>query len=197
MQRLLMKFPLVVILSSAVCFAGDYEDGTAAFDRGDYAIALKKLHPLAEQGNALAQNSLGVMYVEGKGVSQDSDEAIRWFRKAADQGLAEAQTNLGWMYVEGKSVSQDYAEAAKWFRNAADQGFAVAQYNLGGMYGRGEGVPRDFVLAFMWFSLAEKNGFQPASQLRESAEAFLTPSQIVEAQKRVSEWKNSERQPTP
>jgi TPR repeat protein len=85
MQRLLMKFPLVVILSSAVCFAGDYEDGTAAFDRGDYAIALKKLHPLAEQGNALAQNSLGVMYVEGKGVSQDYDEAIRWFRKAADQ----------------------------------------------------------------------------------------------------------------
>jgi hypothetical protein len=84
MQRLLMKFPLVVILSSAVCFAGDYEDGTAAFDRGDYAIALKKLHPLAEQGNALAQNSLGVMYVEGKGVSQDYDEAIRWFRKAAD-----------------------------------------------------------------------------------------------------------------
>src|SRR5215475_12280553 len=76
-------------------------------------------------------------------------------------------------------------------------GFAVAQYNLGGMYGRGEGVPRDFVLAFMWFSLAEKNGFQPASQLRESAEAFLTPSQIAEAQKRVSEWKNSERQPTP
>ena len=161
MQRLLMKVPLVVILSSAVCFAGDYEDGTAAFDRGDYAIALKKLRPLAEQGNALAQNSLGVMYVEGKGVSQDDDEAIRWFRKAADQG------------------------------------FALAQYNLGGMYGRGEGVPRDFVLAFMWFSLAEKNGFQPASQLRESAEAFLTPSQIVEAQKRVSEWKNSERQPTP
>jgi TPR repeat protein len=115
MQRLLMKFPLVVILSSAVCFAGDYEDGTAAFDRGDYAIALKKLHPLAEQGNALAQNSLGLMYVEGKGVSQDYDEAIRWFRKAADQGLAKAQTNLGWMYVEGESVSQDYAEAAKCF----------------------------------------------------------------------------------
>ena len=197
MQQLLIKFPLVVILSSAVCFAGDYEDGTAAFDRGDYAIALKKLHPLAEQGNAPAQNSLGGMYVEGKGGSPNFDEAIRWFRSAAQHGFAEAQTNLGWMYVEGKGVSQDYAEAAKWFRNAAEQGYAAAQYNLGGMYGRGEGVPRDFVLAYMWFSLAEKNGFQPASQLRESAEAFLTPAQIEEAQKRVSEWKSSERPPTP
>ena len=111
MQRLLMKFPLVVILSSAVCFAGDYEDGTAAFDRGDYAIALKKLHPLAEQGNALAQNSLGVMYVEGKGVSQDYDEAIRWFRNAADQGFAVAQYNLGGMYGRGEGVPRDFVLA--------------------------------------------------------------------------------------
>ena len=36
-----------------------YEEGWAAYDRGDYATAAKELKPLAEQGDADAQNWLG------------------------------------------------------------------------------------------------------------------------------------------
>jgi TPR repeat protein len=57
--------------------------------------------PLADQGNALAQFNLGLLYHEGRGVSQDYAQAVTWFRKAADQGDAEAQAALGAMYANG------------------------------------------------------------------------------------------------
>jgi len=47
---------LVVSLSLAgPVLAGPYEDGKAAYKRGDYTTALLLWRPLAEQGNALAQ----------------------------------------------------------------------------------------------------------------------------------------------
>src|SRR4030095_1164368 len=85
----------------------------------------------ATQGDAVAQNNLGSMYVEGKGVPQDYTEALKWYRLAAAQGYAEAQFNLGVMYLGGEGVPQDYAEALKWYRLAAAQGEAKAQFNLG------------------------------------------------------------------
>ena len=36
--------------------------------------------------NARAQNSLGVMYSEGRGVVRDDADAVRWYRLAAEQG---------------------------------------------------------------------------------------------------------------
>jgi TPR repeat protein len=52
-------------ISGTVVFADPLEDGQAAYNRGDYATALKLLRPLAEQGNATAQNNLGWMYDQG------------------------------------------------------------------------------------------------------------------------------------
>jgi len=45
-------------------------DGLAAWQRGDYTIALRLLKPLAEQGVASAQFSLGRMYASGQGVAE-------------------------------------------------------------------------------------------------------------------------------
>jgi hypothetical protein len=36
----------------------------------------------AEQGDATAQDSLGVMYAKGHGVPQDDKTAAKWFRLA-------------------------------------------------------------------------------------------------------------------
>ncbi len=71
--------------------AGPLEEGAAAYQRGDYATALRLLRPLAEQGDAAAQNNLGVISANGRGVPQDDAEAAKWFRLAAEQGLVEAQ----------------------------------------------------------------------------------------------------------
>ena len=89
-------FVLIAIAGTAV--AGPIEDGEAARDRKDYATALRLFRSLAEQGDATAQEHLGVMYENGLGVPEDYAEAVHWFRRAADQGLKTAQWFLGTMY---------------------------------------------------------------------------------------------------
>ena len=69
---------------------------------------------------------MGNSYYYGQGVSQDYNEAAKWYRKAAEQGYEKAQYNLGNSYYYGRGVSQDYNEAAKWYRKAAEQGDADA-----------------------------------------------------------------------
>jgi len=123
---------LVVSLSlAAPGLAGPFEDGEAAYERGDYATALRLMRPLAEQGQANAQFSIGLMYAIGKGVRQDYVEAVKWFRKAAEQGDASAQNSLGSMYYTGYGVSQDYVVAHKWFNLAAARGNKPAEKNRG------------------------------------------------------------------
>ncbi len=61
---------------TAAAWAG-FDEGVAAYHRGDYATALSEFRPLAEQGNARAQRALGFMYSNGRGVPQDYAEAMR------------------------------------------------------------------------------------------------------------------------
>jgi len=115
---------------------GSLQDAIDAYSRGDYATALRIFHSFANQGNALAQGFLGLMYDEGKGVAQNHAEAVKWTRKAADQGNVTAQTNLGFHYSVGLGVTQDYGEAARWYRKASDQGDASAKKELDALYAR-------------------------------------------------------------
>ena len=69
----------VLLGSSGVCWSADFQKGADAYQRGDYATALKELTPLAKQGNIEVQTSLGFMYFEGKGVPQDYKAAVKWY----------------------------------------------------------------------------------------------------------------------
>lgn len=152
---------LLIFLFGSPAFA-DYQKGLDAAKSGDYATALKEWKPLAEQGNANAQNGLGVLYYFGNGVAQDYKAALRWYKLAAEQGNAEAQFYLGGMYVKGEGIAQDYTEAVRWFRNAADQRHPGAQFMLGIMYVYGEGVVQDETKAVAWYSKAAEQGFPNA-----------------------------------
>ena len=123
---------------------------------------IDQLRQAAEQGDAEAQNKLGVMYLRGEGVPENNQEAVKWCRKAAEQGHAKAQFNLGFMYSTGKGVLEDDREAVKWFRKAAEQGYAPAQNNLGFMYSTGEGVPQDDKEAAKWYRKAAEQGHAKA-----------------------------------
>ncbi len=63
-----------------------FDEGDAAYHRGDYATALREFRSLAERGDTYAQFILGFMYTQGQGVTQDYAQAAKWYRKAADQG---------------------------------------------------------------------------------------------------------------
>jgi TPR repeat protein len=67
---------------------------------------------------SLAQSALGRLYFSGKGVSQNYEEGVRWFRKAAAQGSADAQANLAAAYAAGRGVAPSGATAADWYYRA-------------------------------------------------------------------------------
>ena len=128
-MRLLKLLLILFVCAAGPAVAGPFEDGAAAYNRGDYATALRLWHPLAEQGNASAQGNLGWMYANGEGVPQDYAAAVAWYRKAAEQGNTSAQTNLGLMYANGQGVPQDDVQAHMWFNLAAAKGHADAIKN--------------------------------------------------------------------
>jgi TPR repeat protein len=65
--------------------AEPYEDAIAAYNRGDFATALRGLRGLAEQGDPAAQYKLGYMYQWGQGVAQDLAVAYMWYEISARQ----------------------------------------------------------------------------------------------------------------
>jgi hypothetical protein len=178
-----MRLPNALAILLSVNVAADFDDGRAAYNRGDYETALFEWQLSAEQGNANAQFHLGVMYRHGEGVIQDYKEAVKWYIKAAEQGNATAQYNLGFMYKNGKALlPQDDKEAVKWYTKAAEGGDALAQVNLGVMYAKGRGVLKNNVYAHMWFNIASSNGSEDARENRDLVTKRMTPDQLAEAQ---------------
>ena len=174
---------ILLCLLTSLSVSADFQKGLDAYNGADYATALREWKPLAEQGYALAQYNLALMYANGEGVPEDDKEAVKWFRLAAEQSHASAQFNLGLMYAKGKGVPEDDKEAVKWYRLAAEQSHASAQNNLGVMYANGEGVPEDDVYAYMWWNLAAEQGHKDSSQNKNILSKEMTSSQIEEAQR--------------
>ena len=177
----------LLIGSAGVSWSQDYQKGLAAYKSGDYATALRQWTPLAKQGNADAQNNLGVMYRHGMGVPQNDKTAVKWYRLAAEQGDADAQLNLGLMYQYGRGVPKNHKTAAKWYKLAAEQGDADAQSNLALMYKEGQGVIQDNVYAHMWWNIGAMTGSEMSTMFRDSVEEEMTSSQLAEARKLARE----------
>ena len=113
---------------------------------------------LANEGDACAQNNLGLMYAKGRGVARSDEKAVEWVLKAAEQGLAMAQCNLGDMYDNGTGVEQSNEKAREWYLKAAEQGLARAQYKLVSMYRDGTGVEQSDKKAAEWVLKAAEQG---------------------------------------
>jgi len=170
-----------------------FSQGRDAYDRGDYAAALRAWRQAARLDNAEAEFRIGAMYEEGKGVDEDPKRAFDWYKRAAEHGSEHAQFNLAHMYASGTGVEQNETEAAKWYRQSAERGNAHAQYALGLIYYRGKAVKRDLVTAYAWLTVAAHN-FEPnmfrdnANKVLHAIEQEMTPAQREAAQQRLDEW---------
>src|SRR3954471_16921016 len=96
-------------------------DALMPYAKRDYARALALLIPLAEQGNAVAQLKLGMIFSRGKTGTPDHVAALGWFTKAAEQGQVEAQFELGRIYRDGLGMSVNGNAALSWFERAAEK----------------------------------------------------------------------------
>lgn len=90
-----------------------------AFDRADYATALKLWLPIAQGGEAEAQTYVGEIFEKGLGIQPDYVAAATWYQKAAAQNYSRAQINLGNLYEKGLGVPMDKAIALNWYRRAS------------------------------------------------------------------------------
>ncbi len=91
MFRLLMM--ILLSLSLCACTALVYtpkdtaqlQQGKRDFDSGYYQSAMRRLLPLACDGNADAQYAVGYMYYYGFGVGQDTFVGSFWINRSAKQ----------------------------------------------------------------------------------------------------------------
>jgi hypothetical protein len=130
------------------------DEGFAAFQRGDYATALRGWLPAAEAGDPESQANVAALYLQGLGVERDPERALQFLRAAGSQGNDAAASTLGLLYIRGDVVPQNPNEAMRWWRRAAHAGNPVAQYNLAARLANGATSSRDAIEAYIWFALA-------------------------------------------
>jgi len=184
--RQFATFALMMLIGLSLS-AADLESAKRAYERKDYATALKEFTPLADQGKAEAQLYLGKMYMMGQGVLKDPDQAIKWFESSALQGNAEAQFFLGSIYL---LPQKDVPQGMRWMRLSAEQGNKDAQYLLGKAYIQGiKEIARDPIQAEMWLRLAAKDNLEFYQRQLLAAEEQMTPEQIAKGKAMAEAWK--------
>ena len=114
------------LLGVSAAFAGPWEDGMAAYNRGDYVPAIRVFRTLAEQGNAKAQNVLGVMFRRGEGVPKNPARAHMWLSFAAKRGDAKAGAEL--REVSRTMTAQEISQAEAMARACEASNYKQCEY---------------------------------------------------------------------
>jgi TPR repeat protein len=114
------------LLSASAAFAGPWEDGMAAYNRGDYVPAMRVFRRLAEQGNAKAQNVLGVMFRKGEGTPKNPARAHMWFSFAAKRGETGARAEL--REVARTMTAQEISQAEAMAKTCEASNYRACEY---------------------------------------------------------------------
>ena len=162
---------LLPLIAAAMIISGaavaDMKSARRAFLRADYAAAHAEFLRLARTGDADAQTSVAEMYLAGRGVEQNPQQAVEWFRAAARQGDAVAQVNLGLLLARAEMLE----EAAAWLKKAAEQGDPQTQTQLATMYFQGVAGAPDSANGLKWLRRAANQD----SRRRRTSSALCMP----------------------
>lgn len=133
------------------------------------------------RGYLPAQVQLATCYEQGKGIHQNLDTAVRFFRDAADKLDPEAEYALGLMYLNGNAViAKDPKKAYELCKSSADQGNPEAIYSVGYCYHAGEGVTADLAVAKQWYEKVKDKLPNAAYSLYKIADYENIPSAVKE-----------------
>lgn len=100
----------------------------------DIEAALQMFQLAGEQGHALSQYNLGVLYQQ-RGGEQNLVQATHWYKLSAERDHTRAMLALEKLCAGN--------EAMVWFKRAAGNGDPSAQLEIGHMYAAGIGVQPD------------------------------------------------------
>ena len=155
---------LATVLASSLAPKSDSGPSveTATFDQ---------LLQLAGKGDPVAQNTLGLRYATGEGITLDEREAVRWFIKSAEQGYVPAQSKLGSIYYSGRGVPQDSTRAYFWMvvaRLSGDDASTTLAPFVRARLTRSQ-VTAIELDADHWLQLHQPKSKPPAGQLKASS----------------------------
>src|SRR4030095_16252684 len=135
--------------------------GVGAQGGDDVQRAMGAARVRANNGDVVAQFSLGSLLYSG---SEETAQAVEWFRKAATRNYAPAEFQMGQLYDFGFGVPKNEKRALEGYVRAAQHGSAPAARAVGEFYRRGRGVRADTVRAFRWYRQAARGaGRAPAT----------------------------------
>jgi TPR repeat protein len=127
MKRALGLFFIILLMMPGGLFASDFEDAMNALHNGNSREAYRGFKRLAKRDHIEAQYQLGMLYLFGEGVTQDTAQGISWLEQAANSGSYGAANELGQVYLSGKGVAVDERKALKWLELATE----IAEQNQG------------------------------------------------------------------
>ncbi len=156
-----MRFPVALCLLLAVASPAlaSVQSGLEKWRAGDFDEAVADWIGPASRGDAEALFNMAQAYRLGRGVPQNTDTAIDYYRRAADKGHVAAMTNLGiTLYQEGRKT-----EALNQLRQAAERDDLRASYVLGVATFGGDGAPRNPSLGYAYVVRARDGGLSVAS----------------------------------
>lgn len=96
MKKLCISVMAIGLISNAAFCAETLDDANKAYNEQNYVKAIEIYKTLCEAKEAKACSSLGYMYRNAKGVSENATLAQEYYKKACDAGDKEACSNANW-----------------------------------------------------------------------------------------------------
>jgi cell division septation protein DedD len=147
----------------------DVKAGVDAWTKGDFAGAVAQWGDPAIKGDPDAQFNMGQAYKLGRGVKQDLNMALEWYRKAAQQGHLQAADNIGHLlHYQGK-----VPEALPYLQASAERGEPRGQYLLATELFNGTQIEKDWVRAYALMTRASSAGLAPASRSLAEMDKYI------------------------
>lgn len=114
-----LYFFLVAIAVAMICPSL----ASAQQTQSQVSDSIQAIYNKAKDGNADAQNTVGVWYYEGRHkLPVNYQEATKWWSRSAKQGNVLATGNLGICYAEGHGVAQNYDKATSLLNKSLKSG---------------------------------------------------------------------------
>lgn len=165
----------------------NYDIVNEVYSTGDYEKTRLLLQDAVQRDDdPRLQNLLGLIFLEGKGVTPDYDKALEHLMIAAVNGNPSAEYNLAVMYDDGLGVKKNETKAFEWFMKAAKHGLIKAQNKLGLCYVNGTGTEKNYKKAVEWYlKAAESNSAMSQYNLGWMYEKGLG---VVQDYQKAFEW---------
>lgn len=136
-----------------------YYQGEELERKGNYSKALSIYKKAYKEGDVWnSPFAISMMYVEGRGVTIDMNEAFKWCKIAADEGNHDAEYSLSIMYYQGLGVQRDLRQSFLYSLKAAEGGVVYAMENVQVAYYKGEGTSVNLEESFKWLKKAAEHG---------------------------------------